>query len=166
MGSSFGKIFSYIVSVFVLFIIIPYLFLSQLESTKETYIYSLTTDFADECMSTGQITPEKLEMYTQKVYGMGHYEVKMEHASKMAFSRDNGEVELDYLSTGTEMILNDMYLDVNDPVPYKMKTGDRIYVTVTKTGQSTSEKIMDFIGVNVTKQLIVNYGGTVGTTTN
>ena len=86
MGSSFGKIFSYIVSVFVLFIIIPYLFLSQLESTKETYIYSLTTDFADECMSTGQITPEKLEMYTQKVYGMGHYEVKMEHASKMAFS--------------------------------------------------------------------------------
>lgn len=90
----------------------------------------------------------------------------MEHASKMAFSRDNGEVELDYLSTGTEMILNDMYLDANDPVPYKMKTGDRIYVTVTKTGQSTSEKIMDFIGVNVTKQLIVNYGGTVGTTTN
>ena len=75
-------------------------------------------------------------------------------------------MELDYLSTGTEMILNDMYLDANDPVPYKMKTWDRIYVTVTKTGQSTSEKIMDFIGVNVTKQLIVNYGGTVGTTTN
>lgn len=166
MGSSFGKILSYIVSIFVLFIIIPYLFLSQLESTKETYIYSMTTDFADKCMSTGQITPEKLEMYSQKVYGMGHYEIKMEHDSKMAFSRDSGEVEFDYLSTGTEQILNDMYLDANDPVPYKMKTGDRIYVTVTKTGQSTSEKIMDFIGVNVTKQLIVNYGGTVGTTTN
>jgi hypothetical protein len=166
MGSSFGKILSYIVSIFVLFIIIPYLFLSQLESTKETYIYSMTTDFADKCMSTGQITPEKLEMYSQKVYGMGHYEIKMEHDSKMAFSRDSGEVEFDYLSTGTEQILNSMYLDANDSVPYKMKTGDRIYVTVTKTGQSTSEKIMDFIGVNVTKQLIVNYGGTVGTTTN
>ena len=166
MGSSFGKILSYIVSIFVLFIIIPYLFLSQLESTKETYIYSMTTDFADKCMSTGQITPEKLEMYSQKVYGMGHYEIKMEHDSKMAFSRDSGEVEFDYLSTGTEQILNSMYLDANDSVPYKMKTGDRIYVTVTKTGQSTSEKIMEFIGVNVTKQLIVNYGGTVGTTTN
>lgn len=166
MGSSFGKILSYIVSIFVLFIIIPYLFLSQLESTKKTYIYSMTTDFADKCMSTGQITPEKLEMYSQKVYGMGHYEIKMEHDSKMAFSRDSGEVEFDYLSTGTEQILNSMYLDANDSVPYKMKTGDRIYVTVTKTGQSTSEKIMDFIGVNVTKQLIVNYGGTVGTTTN
>lgn len=166
MGSSFGKILSYIVSIFVLFIIIPYLFLSQLESTKETYIYSMTTDFADKCMSTGQITPEKLEMYSQKVYGMGHYEIKMEHTSKMAFSRDSGEVEFDYLSTGTEQILNSMYLDANDSVPYKMKTGDRIYVTVTKTGQSTSEKIMNFIGVNVTKQLIVNYGGTVGTTTN
>ena len=166
MGSSFGKILSYIVSIFVLFIIIPYLFLSQLESTKETYIYSMTTDFAHKCMSTGQITPEKLEMYSQKVYGMGHYEIKMEHDSKMAFSRDSGEVEFDYLSTGTEQILNSMYLDANDSVPYKMKTGDRIYVTVTKTGQSTSEKIMDFIGVNVTKQLIVNYGGTVGTTTN
>lgn len=166
MGSSFGKILSYIVSIFVLFIIIPYLFLSQLESTKETYIYSMTTDFADKCMSTGQITPEKLEMYSQKVYGMGHYEIKMEHDSKMALSRDSGEVEFDYLSTGTEQILNSMYLDANDSVPYKMKTGDRIYVTVTKTGQSTSEKIMDFIGVNVTKQLIVNYGGTVGTTTN
>lgn len=166
MGSSFGKILSYIVSIFVLFIIIPYLFLSQLESTKETYIYSMTTDFADKCMSTGQITPEKIEMYSQKVYGMGHYEIKMEHDSKMAFSRDSGEVEFDYLSTGTEQILNSMYLDANDSVPYKMKTGDRIYVTVTKTGQSTSEKIMDFIGVNVTKQLIVNYGGTVGTTTN
>lgn len=166
MGSSFGKILSYIVSIFVLFIIIPYLFLSQLESTKETYIYSMTTDFADKCMSTGQITPEKLEMYSQKVYGMGHYEIKMEQASKMAFSRDSGEVEFDYLSTGTEQILNSMYLDANDSVPYKMKTGDRIYVTVTKTGQSTSEKIMNFIGVNVTKQLIVNYGGTVGTTTN
>ena len=126
----------------------------------------MTTDFADKCMSTGQITAEKLEMYSQKVYGMGHYEIKMEHDSKMAFSRDSGEVEFDYLSTGTEQILNSMYLDANDSVPYKMKTGDRIYVTVTKTGQSTSEKIMDFIGVNVTKQLIVNYGGTVGTTTN
>lgn len=166
MGSSVGKLITYVVSIFVLFIIIPYLFLSQLDSTKETYIYSLTTDFADECMSTGQITPEKLEMYSQKVYGMGHYNIKIEHASKMAFSRENGDVELDYSKTGTEQILNQMYLDANEPIPYKMKTGDRIYVTVNKTSQSTSEKIMSFIGVHVTKQLIVNYGGTVGTTTN
>lgn len=166
MGSSVGKLITYVVSIFVLFIIIPYLSLSQLDSTKETYIYSLTTDFADECMSTGQITPEKLEMYSQKVYGMGHYNIKIEHASKMAFSRENGDVELDYSKTGTEQVLNQMYLDANEPAPYKMKTGDRIYVTVNKTSQSTSEKIMSFIGVHATKQLIVNYGGTVGTTTN
>lgn len=159
-----SKLAGYILTILVICVIAPYLVLSQMDVTKETYIYSQATEFVDTCRSTGQISPEEYEKYLQKIYSLGNYSIQLEHRSEKCYYRENGETEISSESYFMTQIADDIYKDPTAPAPYKMKNGDRLIITVNKTDRSLSEAIMGFFGIETYKELIVNYGGTVGST--
>lgn len=161
-----GKLLSYILVSVVWSFLMPFLVLSQMDSTKETYIYSQVAEFADNCMVTGAITPEDYERFSKSIYDMGNYEIIIEHQEKMAYYRENGIAEVASVSSYNEQILDEMYTNPTEPTAYEMKNGDRLTISVSKKSKSTAERFLSFLGVDIQKSLIVNYSGQVGSTIN
>lgn len=165
MPEVLGKIVSYIVLVLLVFIAPVVLILSKVETNKDNYIYNLTTKFVDDCSTSGQITPEEYAIFTNKIYSLGNYSIEIEHESQLIFAREDGVAEAGTVSTYMSQISEVMYADPLNEVPYNMKTGDTIGVSVKKNSSGILGVYYRFLlGREPKNELIVNYYMNVGET--
>ena len=162
MSDILGKIFSYILMTFALFIAVMSL-LSGIDRVMDSYIMNKTTSFVDVCRTTGRIDPNNYEMFCDSVYRIGKYDIEICHRKRIALWVD-GKSEVTYKDFYDEEILSKMYEESEtENFPYILNNGDHIKVTIRKENNGFSGGFYDFFLNNSNQStLLVNYSGVVG----
>lgn len=163
MGDSFQRILAYLTLIFGLIFAVV-LITIQSDKTIEDFVADESTDFIDECRTTGIIDPVNLRIYLTKVYELGDFKVNLEHKTKTSFSQ-NGTTQsmTGYSSTGNEDIMSYIFTDVGDDNIYKMRNGDMIVVTVTRESGGIGNKLLNFfVPHSEQNKIVVQYSGLVG----
>ena len=164
MEDILGKIISYLLMVFALFIAIMSL-LTGVDRTMDIYITNKATSFVDVCCTTGRVEPENYEAFCQSIYKIGNYDIELCHGKRLAlWSDEDGEASVSYKETYTEEILAKMYEsdeDVNKA--YVLSNGDYIKITIRKESKGLSGGLYQFfLNRDSKSNLLVNYSGIVG----
>ena len=163
MGDSFQRILAYLCLIFGLIIAVV-LITIQSDKTIEDFVADETTDFIDECRTTGVIDPTNLRAYLTKVYKLGDFKVNLEHKTKTSFSQNGVSQSMTgYSSTGNEGIMSCIFTDSGDDNKYKMRNGDMIVATVTRESGGIGNRLLNFfVPHNETNEIVVQYSGLVG----
>lgn len=166
MNEPVSKMWAYM--ALILFLILSvFIFVMQFDRTIENAILEETMEFVNECQVTGKISPSNYNAFCKNVYSFGHFTINMEYKNALLFPVDGGsDTEVYYTGLGNQEILDNMFSTGGDPVPFKMKNGDQITVTVVRNGSATVNFMRAMFNTDLADTILVKYTGTVGNNNN
>lgn len=164
MVESVSKIWDYILFV-IAFIIAIVTFVTQFDNTLEVNISDLTTEFVDECRTTGYISASNYQKFTKDIYAAGNYTIEFEYNAFISYPDDDSPTGYTdgYYTYNTEDVENALFPASGETKNLKLKNKDSLTVTVKRQGKTMSSNLWSFLlGSGRSGQIVVNYSGTVG----
>ncbi len=111
------------------------LFLNSTDANIQTKLKDDSCAFVDSCRAKGCIDPGALKDYWSKVGNCGDF-VATIYVDKKTSYYDDGENKIIHstLRVTEEELIEAIYPDTGDDVPYRLYTGDRISIEIHRTG--------------------------------
>lgn len=163
MVDAFSKLIGYVLIV-VASLCVVFNVIVKIDSDAENFLKDKTTDFVDECRTTGEIDPTNLRVYANTVYLIGDYDLKLEHKTKSSFSTNtSGGFITGYKTAGRDEIYEYMFPSSGDDNSYPMKNGDMLTISLVKKSGRVGDNFISFVFHHKDNNtVVVNYGGLVG----
>lgn len=153
--AKFANVFIFLM-VFIMSYIVLIIFMTL---PFDTLVTDKTTKFVNECQTTGQIDPDNLNAYLNKIYSLG-YDVEITHGSLRSYPSSSGEYFNDYYDHTLNEILDEMYATTEQP--YVMKYGDELTIRVTRN-QNTMTLLLNWMfHSDLSGTEITRYSGKIG----
>ena len=138
----------------------------RLDATSQAQVESIVSDFVDEIRSTGKITQEKYDKFTQNLTATGYtFDVAMEakildeNPGKKTLQTTKDKIgENVYYSVYNTQIINNTIDPQNSsiqPKTYYLKEGDIISVSVKNANQTMAQQLKNFFYTVVGKDTYV-----------
>lgn len=154
---SFAKFFS-ILGLCALLILAVFTYRLRWEQSVENGLLDMTTEFVNECQTTGKIDPLNYEMLARKCGTLGNYSISMEYSSIRAIPQEDGSYTREYLTYNEDDILSYMFNSSDtENFSFEMKTGDKLTVSIIKN--STLKQNIFHLNNGI---VFVRYSGVIG----
>ena len=161
MNDVIGRFMGYILALFV-FLLCIVLIIVDYQTSIQDQISQQVTSFVNECRETAVVDADEYARLHAKVTVYGHYVMRF----KIEQVKEYSEVVAGKVvtRTGYETVDSDMFeTAMANGVDYGLKSGDRVSVKVLEGDGNFATRIKRFVTfAEQSKNVIVNYGGSVG----
>ena len=161
MNDVLGRFMGYIMALFA-FIFCIILIIVDYQTSIEDQVGQQVMSFVNECRETAVIDADAYSRLLERVTIYGHYNMRFKIEQVKEYSSTvNGKI---VTRTGYETVSNSTFEDyMFNSINFPLKTGDRISVEVKEGEGNFATKMKKTITfAEQSKNVIINYGGTVG----
>jgi ABC-type glycerol-3-phosphate transport system permease component len=183
MDDVFGRIFSYLVIIFAMFVIPLVWIFNNADMTQQSYISEQVQTFTSKARSTGCITKDEYRQFAENIGACGNaYQIKILHESKVSTpleDKDGNTIKNKYRTSFRSYNLDDIVntieglgndgepgtLDDETPSDYIMKDGDYITVSVKSVNSTEGSALLGMLSGHASGiKIVASAGGMVGNT--